>query len=873
LVFLESTSYCDFCPLEEAVKEGKINRASKKNEFTVFYNDISKKNNVDLLILTDSVELDSDNKKLIAYLKKLGVNNFAIAPAVGCRTFNYIFPNPIYSTYAACKCLNINAINPKVILTMGKALFHFTKSSVFDSWREFNEIVFNQTWFLPSFNSKYKIRIYPTAFIHDILKFDSFENLHFRTQIKNIKRYIENYEPIEIIKPIKKIVTDFKSFVEENKNKKYITLDTETNSLNCFIDGFKVGCITLTFDGITGYYIPIEIIDKQLLENFLSDKFLIWANGKYDSKSLDRIGIKNIKVDEDITVLFHLLNTERSSNSIKFLSWLIGFGGYEKELESYISKNKIQSYLDIPEKILTEYAITDVIVTFRLWQYAKKYLIPNQSNTYKLYQEIVIPVIPVLKKMEQEGILIDKEYLEKYHNELIKKKTILEEDIYILAGKRFNIGSNDDLAKVLESLKLKDYGRTKKGLYRTGVELLQKWEKDGYEIAEKLLKYRAVSKLDNTFVGTENNPITEDNFLCSYDDEDIKDSSQGLTKYIMSDNRIHGTIMPALTKSWRAKSYDPNLQNFLKHGVEGKAFRQIFIAPKDFLICEADYSGFQLRIVAMDAKEEKMIDIFLNHSGDIHSLTALNIFHKTMILEDFLKVKGIEPYKTDRYKSKTINFSLIFGKIIYSFRSVIEQEWSIQEIEDYILENNIELLKDNRGVSDIILTVADYIWHKYFETYPGLLPYMERCRNISKQNGYIESSFFKGGVRHLPELLSIGKDLSKERQKHYNNLFNIAVNTTIQTFEAIIVYKALVKIFNTIKENKLKSRLIATVHDSIVLYIHKSEIKQMYNIIKTNMETFEYEIPIVCEIEMGAIWGFGEEVNESNIQEFSKRYV
>ena len=872
--FLEASSYCDFCPLEKEVKKGILTRRSEKNDFRII-SDVKDTKNIDLLIIADSIEQDDSIRKLQLILKKQDIYNYAIVPAISCRCKDYAVPSPAYSTYAYCKSLDIKKFNPKAILVFNRALFYFTKNADISSWRYFNEFLFNQTWFLNEYdknNNSDKTRTYPVGIFSDIVKLNTFEYLHFKEQLNNIKQYLSEYiEPIKFIEPVIKSVTNFKSFCEEHINEKYIAIDTETNSLNVFIDDFKIGCITMSFDGVTGYYIPFDIIDKQLLKDFLSDKFLIWANGKYDSKALERLGISGIQVNEDINILFHLMNTERESNSIKVLAWLIGFGNYDKKLKEYVKKHKIKSYLDIPENLLSEYAVLDVIVTFRLWQYAKQYLIPKQPDVYKLYRDYVIPVIPVLQDMETEGILVDKEYIEKYHHELVERKKIIEQEIYEIAGEVFNIASNDDLGRILEKLGLPDYGRTKKGLYRTGEEILQLWKNGKYKIAEKLLDYRAVSKLDNTFVGSEqleDDKKDDDDFLNNVSSISEENSSEGLYKYIMSDGRIHGSIMPAMTSSIRSLSLNPNLQNFPKQGSEGKLFRKVFIPPEDYLFCEADYSGFQLRIAGLYSDDPVMKDIFINLSGDMHSVTAVNVFHRNMTLEEFLKVKGKEPYKTSRFKSKGVNFGFIFGKLAYSFKKNIELEWSKEEIDEYIEINKLEIVLDQHGNQDRLLTVAEDIRNKFFETYTNLLPWMNSFQDFAKQNGYIESPFFKGAKRHLPDLLKIGKDLGKEKQKYYNNLLNIAINSTVQSFEALIVYKALRKIWDGIKNNNLKSRLIATVHDSIVLYIHTSEIEQMYYIIKNSMETYEYDIPIIIEQEYGRVWGFGEEVNDKNLKEF-----
>jgi DNA polymerase-1 len=129
-------------------------------------------------------------------------------------------------------------------------------------------------------------------------------------------------------------------------------------------------------------------------------------------------------------------------------------------------------------------------------------------------------------------------------------------------------------------------------------------------------------------------------------------------------------------------------------------------------------------------------------------------------------------------------------------------------------------------------------------------------QNIAQEQGYIDCPIFKGARRHLPDLLKIGSNLSKDKLSHYSNLKNVAVNTGAQAGEAIIVYKSLVKIHYKIKSLNLKSRLIATVHDSIVLYIFKPEAEIMFNILKETMEVFDYSVPIIVESDFGDIWGF-----------------
>jgi hypothetical protein len=244
------------------------------------------------------------------------------------------------------------------------------------------------------------------------------------------------------------------------------------------------------------------------------------------------------------------LNTERNSNSIKSLSWLIGFGRYDKELEDYKIKYKIENYLDIPKRVMIKYSVLDAIVTHRLYENAINNLVPLQPRIYEAYKKYVIPVIPIFLKMEINGMYIDREYLEKYHNKLQKEIKEIEKDICNIFGKKIEVGSIEQLGKALKEFGLPNLGETKKGFYKTGDEILLQWKQQGYEIADKILRYRKLNKLDDSFVGSQGNQgIQSDNIF----DTKIEDEKEtGIVKFIMNDEKVHSTYMPAITSSWRS---------------------------------------------------------------------------------------------------------------------------------------------------------------------------------------------------------------------------------------------------------------------------------------------------------------------------------
>jgi len=283
-----------------------------------------------------------------------------------------------------------------------------------------------------------------------------------------------------------------------------------------------------------------------------------------------------------------------------------------------------------------------------------------------------------------------------------------------------------------------------------------------------------------------------------------------------------------------------------------------------------DYSGFQLRIACLYSKDDTMLEIFKTH-GDMHSVTAINVFCRNMSLEEFMKVKKEEPYKTYRFKSKGVGFGFLFGRSAYGFKPDLEENWTDEEIKKYIEDNNIKIDND-----DLYLVVAEDIRNKFFETYKKLPVWINNQHNLAMKYGYVDSSF--NGRRHLSLLHNINIDnidriendgYRNKYKKKINNLFNIAVNSPVQNFEALTAYRDMRKIWDEMKKRNLKSRFIAMIHDSFSFYIHKDEIADMYHICTEAMNDYDsYEIPILCEFEIGKNWLDMKEVTKDNLWEF-----
>lgn len=820
-----------------------------------------KKGEGDVLILVDMVEYDTMLTKLVNFLDAKGITSYQIYSTCLCRTHTFVLPSPAYQVYNYCDCVDLSKLQYKTIICVGRTLSYLIQGDDFQYWGDFSEFLFNQTYFIH--NNK---RVYPVPCLSEWMGVDTLQNKFVLKQIGFIKEHLKNYHSF-IVNPYEIIKVDepndfYKQYMAYEGE---MAWDTETSSLDHFDPNFRVGCITISFDGNKGYYLPFDDnTDRRLLSKFFKNKYQILANGKYDVKAMLRSRVSNARVDEDITILAHLLNTERQKSGLKTLAWYVGLGGYDSTLDKALKDYKCETYLDIPEKILMQYAGMDAIATFRIWKWLKKDLVPKQQMIYDTYKKYIIPVIPVFTKAEMRGMDIDVDYMNKLNADIKSELKEAERAIQEKLGTKFNINSNKQLGEVLERKGFPLVDRKKDGGYKTGAAQLEFWRRKGFDVATDLLNYRGLIKLKTSFVGEIAEEVDQvDTFLGK--GSTAGEKVEGLAKYI-ANGVIHGTFSPARTNSYRSSSQNPNFQNIPKSGYAGKRVRPLFACPEDYYICETDQSGFQLRIGAIYSGDAVMKDIFLNRGGDMHSITAQGVFCRNISLEEFLTKKNEEPYKTYRNKAKAVNFGFLFGRGAFSFKRDLEDNWTIEEVEDYIQSNKLSILTDQGGKQDKYLTVSTEIRSKFFETYPGLEKWINHCIKEAQQLGYRDCPL--GGRRHLPLMLFsnvTGASNNKEKA-HYEN---IAINSTVQTFEALTMYKALVEIDNEIVKHNLKSIIVGMVHDSIVLYVHKSEVEQMYHIIKNAMEDKDsFDIPLEAEVEMGQVWGFGKEVTEKNLKEF-----
>lgn len=502
---------------------------------------------------------------------------------------------------------------------------------------------------------------------------------------KNIHNVTHRYSVIEDESMLKDIL-------EQATAKGMLSIDSETTGVdpnNCDLVG-----ISFSFEPHTGYYLPWKGDTSKyvsLLNQYLGkDKLLkIGQNIKYDLLVFGWNGI-HLKAPLFDTMLAHYLIDPDTKHSMDYLSET--FLGYTPvSIESLIGKKGASqgSMADVPLEDIKEYAAEDADVTLQLYQYLQPELIKKASE--KIFEQIEIPLIPVLASMEKEGVRIDADFLRVYSKQLAEDLKVLQEAIFEKAGVSFNMDSPKQLGEVLfEKMKIPYQGKkTKTGQYSTNEETLQKLAAE-QPIVDDILNYRELAKLKSTYV----------------------DALPGLIN--PKTGRLHTTYNQTIAVTGRLSSTNPNLQNIPIRTDRGKEVRKAFIArDEQHTILSADYSQIELRIIASLSGDEKMIQAFKD-GKDIHAATAANVYD----------VPLEEVTSTMRRNAKMVNFGIIYGISAFG----LSQRLSIPRSE------------------------AAALIDQYFKQYPGIKQYMDECIAFARKHEYTQT--ISGRRRYLRDINS-----------------------------------------------------------------------------------------------------------------------
>ena len=466
-------------------------------------------------------------------------------------------------------------------------------------------------------------------------------------------------------------------------------LDTETTD----IDYMKADLVGISFCCEIGKaaYVPLthkyenspeqlsrdEVLLRlgKLLEN--PEITIVGQNIKYDLSVLAKFGLELSAKIEDTMLQSYVLNSVASRHNMDDLASKY-LNITTTSFEDIAGKGAKQITFDsVDIKTASDYASEDADITFRLYQYFTNKL-QAEPKLKVIYEEVELPLVRNLSKLERKGVLIDEKLLMEQSLALKDKIDELEKKAYVLAGEEFNLGSPKQLIKILyENLGLPVLKKTPKGQPSTAESALQELAYS-YPLPKLIIEYRALSKLKST-----------------YTDQLPRQIFQGT-------GRVHTSYHQAVTATGRLSSSNPNLQNIPIRSEEGRQIRKAFTAKKNCKIVAADYSQIELRIMAHLSEDLGLISAFKN-GLDIHKTTASEIFQ--LPVDD---VTG-----EHRRKAKAINFGLIYGMSAFG------------------LSKQLNILRNE---------AQDYI-NSYFTRYPGVSAYMERIKAEAAENGYVETLY------------------------------------------------------------------------------------------------------------------------------------
>lgn len=405
----------------------------------------------------------------------------------------------------------------------------------------------------------------------------------------------------------------------------------------------------------------------------------------------------------------------------------------------------------------------------------------NETNQRKLLDEIELPLARVLGDMELCGFLVDTKGLEALSEELKGRIKIIEKEIYSLVGYEFNLNSPKQLGIALfEKLGLPAKKKTKSG-YSTNAEVLESL-RYAHPAVGLLLEYRQLSKLKSTY-------------------------TDGLQECVAADGRIHSTFNQTEARTGRISSLEPNLQNIPVRTAEGRRLRGYFTAPENRVLCDADYSQIELRVLASIANDKNMIDAFRSGT-DIHTVTAAQVFG--------LPVDMVTPEL--RSRAKAVNFGIVYG------------------IGAFSLSKDIGVTRAE----------ADSYIKNYLATYPSVAEYMEKTIEDAKKNGFVTTLY--GRRRRLPELSSSNGNLRAFGER-------AARNAPIQGTAADIIKLAMIRVFEKLKTDVPTARLILQVHDELIVECDERDSEKVCRLLETEMENAaDLAVRLTADAHSGKTW-------------------
>lgn len=618
---------------------------------------------------------------------------------------------------------------------------------------------------------------------------------------------------------------DMQSLCGRLEKAEEFAFDTETTSTTA-IDAELVG-LSFAITEKEAFYIPVPSKREEamkVLEVFRpayesAHATKVVQNGKYDIQVLKNYGIEVKGVLWDTMVAHYLINPELHHNMDYMAETLLGYRTIHiDELIGPKGKNQ-KSMRDVPPTLVKDYAAEDADITLRLKHVLEPML--KEKGCERLFSEVEMPLIPVLVEMERNGVLLDTKALQEVSTQLTERVRNLETEIYELAGESFNIASPKQVGDILfGKLQIVEKAKkTKTGQYVTSEEVLQQL-RPKHEIIGKILDYRGLKKLLGTYI-------------------------DALPKLINPHTgHVHTSFNQCVTATGRLSSSDPNLQNIPVRTEDGKEIRKCITPPlipsrgrgdntlypleptnvslplpregagDGVLWFSADYSQVELRIMASLSGDKNMIEAFTS-GQDIHAATAAKIYKKPIE----------EVTKEERRKAKSANFGIIYG------------------ISAFGLAQGLDI--DRREAKELI--------DGYFESFPQVMEFIEKCKATAAEKGYAET--LMGRRRYLPDITSHNGTVRAFAERN-------AVNAPIQGTAADIMKVAMIHVHNRLKAEGLHARMLLQVHDELNFSVPVSErsqverivLEEMQNACNTSSLCQPLAVPLIADCGWGNNW-------------------
>ena len=406
------------------------------------------------------------------------------------------------------------------------------------------------------------------------------------------------------------------------------------------------------------------------------------------------------------------------------------------------------------------------------------------TSLWNLYKEVELPLSAILREIEQAGVRIDVAMLKQAETQLNDELQTLEKQIYVAAEATFNINSPKQVGEVLfDQLKLDTKAKkSKTGQYSTSEEVLLAL-KPKHPVVGLILEYRELKKLISTYISSLPNYINP------------------------ATGKIHTTYNQTVTATGRLSSSNPNLQNLPIRSERGQLIRQAVIPDEGCMFLSADYSQIELRLMAHFSQDPHLVEAF-RFGQDIHAATAAKIFN----------VPIDQVTKEQRRQAKTANFGIIYG--ISAFGLAQQLDCSRSEAKALI--------------------------DGYFAAFPGVIDYIERQKELARQQGYAVTLF--GRKRYLPDIVSHNATVRSFAERN-------AVNSPIQGTAADIIKMAMVTIHRRLKEEGLKAQMIMQVHDELNFNVPLNEVDKVREIVVSEMQNVVHlTVPLIADCGIGTNW-------------------